>query len=422
MELILYTLRTVAYAIIEPMHILMLVVLGIMFYLKNKRITIMQKMTIGESINSPLELTLSQISLGIIGGVIVSLMMSSLGIIFNENSGIEIMFMISILLLFIKKRFICFSYSGAVLGMISILSGILSNITNTESYINVNILSLMTFVGIMHVVEGVLVIFDGGRGAIPVFSNRNDKIVGGFAYNRYWALPVAIFIAFSGSISSVTTSVVDTPNWWPIINRAETLLILSTAIIGAIPLYGVIGYNSVSFTKDKIKKPIYSGVGILIYGVLLTLIAQVSQFGVVGQIVVIAFAPLGHEIMIRIQNKIEEAGKYIYVTDNDGVSVLEVSLTSPAYEAGIRRGDKIIEVNNVKTVSEVEIFKIVRDSIEEISFKIRRISGEMLDLTIIPKNKRLGLLLVPKMVKVDDALSVDNDDFKKVLEQMKRKR
>lgn len=422
MELILYTLRTVAYAIIEPMHILMLVVLGIMFYLKNKRITIMQKMTIGESINSPLELTLSQISLGIIGGVIVSLMMSSLGIIFNENSGIEIMFMISILLLFIKKRFICFSYSGAVLGMISILSGILSNITNTESYINVNILSLMTFVGIMHVVEGVLVIFDGGRGAIPVFSNRNDKIVGGFAYNRYWALPVAIFIAFSGSISSVTTSVVDTPNWWPIINRAETLLILSTAIIGAIPLYGVIGYNSVSFTKDKIKKPIYSGVGILIYGVLLTLIAQVSQFGVVGQIVVIAFAPLGHEIMIRIQNKIEEAGKYIYVTDNDGVSVLEVSPTSPAYEAGIRRGDKIIEVNNVKTVSEVEIFKIVRDSIEEISFKIRRISGEMLDLTIIPKNKRLGLLLVPKMVKVDNALSVDNDDFKKVLEQMKRKR
>ncbi|WP_195264438.1 PDZ domain-containing protein [Clostridium sp. 1001275B_160808_H3] len=422
MELVLYTLRTVAYAIIEPMHIVMLVVLGVMFYLKNKRITIMQKMTIGESINSPLELTLSQISLGIIGGAIVSLIMSSLGIIFNENSGIEIMFMISILLLFIKKRFICFSYSGAVLGIISILSGILANVTNTESYINVNILSLMTFVGIMHVVEGLLVIFDGSRGAIPVFSNRDDKIVGGFAYNRYWALPVAIFIAFSGSISSVTTSAVDTPNWWPIINRAETLLILSTAIIGAIPLYGVIGYNSVSFTKDKIKKPIYSGIGIFIYGVLLTLIAQVSQFGVIGQIIVIVFAPLGHEIMIKIQNKIEEAGKYLYVTDNDGVSVLEVAPTSPAYEAGIRRGDKIIEINNMKTVSEVEIFKIVRDSIQNVSVKIRKISGEIVDLTIIPKNKRLGLLLVPKMVKVDDTLSVDNNDFKKVLEQMKRKR
>lgn len=422
MELILYTLRTVAYAIIEPMYIFMLVVLGIMFYLKNKRITIMQKMTIGESINSPLELTLSQISLGIIGGIIVSLMMSSLGIIFNENSGIEIMFMISILLLFVKKRFICFSYSGAVLGAISILAGILANITNTESYININILTLMTFVGLMHVVEGVLVIFDGSRGAIPVFSNKENKIVGGFAYNRYWALPVAIFIAFSGNISSVATSAIETPNWWPIINRAETLLILGTAIIGAIPLYGVIGYNSVSFTKEKIKKPIYSGIGILIYGILLTIIAQVAQFGIIGQIITIVFAPLGHEIMIKIQKKTEDSGKYIYVTDDEGVSVLEVSPTSPAYEAGVRRGDKIVEINNIKTVSEVEIFKIVRDSIQEVSLKIRKISGEIVDLTIIPKNKKLGLLLVPKMVKVDDALSVDNDDFKKVLEEMKRKR
>ena len=54
MELILYTLRTVSYAIVEPMHLFMLVVLGIMFYLKNKKIAVMQKMTIGENINSPL--------------------------------------------------------------------------------------------------------------------------------------------------------------------------------------------------------------------------------------------------------------------------------------------------------------------------------------------------------------------------------
>ena len=54
MELILYTLRTVAYAIVDPMHIFMLIVLGIMFYIKNKRVSIMQKMTIVEIINSQL--------------------------------------------------------------------------------------------------------------------------------------------------------------------------------------------------------------------------------------------------------------------------------------------------------------------------------------------------------------------------------
>lgn len=422
MELILYTLRTVAYAIVEPMHIFMLIVLGVMFYLKNKKVTIMQKMTIGESINSPLELTLSQLSLGIIAGAIISLVLSSLGIIFNENSGIEIMFIISIFLLFVKKRFICFAYSGAVLGAISIISEFLANATKTQSYINVNILALMTFVGIMHVVEGFLVMFDGSRGAIPVFSNKENKIVGGFAYNRYWALPVAIFIALSGDISSVATSAIQTPNWWPLINKSETLLILSTAIITAMPLYGVVGYNSVSFTNDKIKKPLYSGIGILIYGVILTLVAQVAQFGIIGQIVTIIFAPLGHEIMIKVQNKLEESGDYKYVTDDSGVSVLEVAPMSPAHEAGIRRGDKIIQVNDIKAISEVEIFKIVKDNIHEISLKIRKISGEIVDLKVIPKNKRLGLLLVPKMVNVENALSVDNDNFKKVLEEMKRKR
>lgn len=421
MELVLYTLRTVAYAIVEPMHIFMLVVLGVMFYLKNKRISIMQRMTIGETINSPLELTLSQIALGIIAGAVVSLMLSLLGIIFNENSGIEIMFMISILLLFIKKRFICFSYSGAVLGAVSILLSFLAGATNTASYINVNILALMTFVGLMHIVEGFLVMFDGGRGAIPVFSNRDEKIVGGFAYNRYWALPVAIFIAITSNISSVGASSIATPDWWPIINRSETLLILSSAIIASIPLYGVVAYNSVSFTKEKNKKPIYSGIGILIYGVVLTFIAQLAQFGIIGQIVVVIFAPLGHEIMIRIQNKIEENGKYLYVTDDNGVSVLEVAPDSPAYKAGVRRGDKILEVNKNKVASEVEIFKSVRENLGEIPFRIKKISGEIVDLTILPKNKRVGMLLVPRMVKTDSTISVDNDDFKKILEEMKRK-
>ena len=422
MELILYTLRTVAYAIVDPMHIFMLIVLGVMFYIKNKRVSLMQKMTIGEIINSPLELTLSQISLGIIAGAIVSILLSSFGVIFTENSGIEVMFMISVLLLFIKKRYMGFAYSGAILGAISIFSNILAELTKTESYINVNILVLMTFVGVIHIVEGFLIMFDGGRGAIPVFTNKDNKIIGGFAYNRYWALPVALFIAITSNISSVSTSDVATPDWWPIINRSGALLLLSSAIIASIPLYGVIGYNSVSFTKEKNKKPIYSGVGILIYGVLLTLIAQLSNFGIVGQIIGVIFAPLGYELMLKIQNKFEESGKYLYVTDDNGVAVLEVAPNSPAFESGVRRGDKILEVNKNKVISEVEIFKDVRENFGEIPFKIKKISGEIVDLNIKPKNKRIGMLLVPKMVKVDSTLSVDNDDFKKILEEMKRKR
>ena len=149
--------------------------------------------------------------------------------------------------------------------------------------------------------------------------------------------------------------------------------------------------------------------------------SQLAQFGIIGQIVVVIFAPLGHELMIKIQNKIEKSGQYIYFTDDNGVSVLEVAPTSPAYESGIRRGDKILEVNGEKVLSEVEIFKAVRENFNEISFKVKKITGEIVDLSILPKNKRVGMLLVPRMVKVDNTISVDNDDFKKVLDEMKKK-
>lgn len=422
MDLIIYTLRAVAYAIIEPVHIITLIILGVIFYLKNKKISMMQKLTLGESINSPLELTLSQISLGIIAGAVASIILSLLGVMFHENSGIEFIFLISIVLLFFKKKYMCFSYSGSILGAISVLANIFADITNTEVYLNIDILSLMTFVGVMHIIEGFLVMVDGSRGAIPVFTNKDNKIIGGFAYNRFWALPVALLIIFSGDSASTITSVIETPNWWPILNNKETLLILATTIISAIPFYGVLAYNSITFTKKKKEKAVYSGVGILIYGLILSIVSQLANYGIIGQIIVIIFAPIGHEFMLRVQEKLEKRGKYIYYTDDSGVSVLEVSPYSYFYRDGIRRGDRIIEVNNEKAQSEMDVIMLIKKGFKELSIKVKRISGEIVDLKIIPEKNRLGILLVPRMVQENKMYKVEENNFKKVLEEMKRKK
>lgn len=422
MELILYTLRTVAYAMVEPTHIIILLVLAVTLYIKNKKISFMQKVTIGESLDSPLELTLSQIVIGITGGVIASLILSHLGIVFNEISGIEVMFSISLLLLFFKKRFICFSYSGAVLGLISIISGLINKYTNSTVAMEVDILALMTLVGVLHIIEGILVMIDGGRGAIPVFTNKDDKIAGGFSFNRYWIMPIAVFIALNSQINDVATAAIATPTWWPLINKTAVTKILTAAIIVATPFYCVTGYNAVSFTKDKRKKPIHSGIGILIYGLSLVAIAQIAQFGILAQLVVIIYAPLAHEFMIKTQNKLEQKGEYLYVTDNDGVAVLEVAPNSPAFEIGIRRGDKIVAINKQKVLSEVEVFNVAKQCAIEFPIKIKKISGEIVDLVIKPRNKRLGILLVPKMVESKDKVSLDTNKFRKMLEEMKRKR
>lgn len=367
MDLIIYTLKSVATAIVEPLHLLMLIIMGIMFYLKNKRIAIVQRMTIGESLDSPLELTLSQVVLGVIAGVIGSLILAILGITFHENSGIEFIFMISILILFYKNKFVDFVYSSSILAVLSLIFKLIGSIVNQPSFLKVDILSLMSFVGVIYIIKGMLIMVDGSRGAIPVFTSKNGKIIGGFSLNRYWAMPVAVFMLFSGQISS-SSIVEDAPSWWPLINNATTLGILATAMIASIPFYGVISYNTVTFTKKKKEKAIHSGIIVLIYGMSVIAVAQLSNIGVIGEIITVLYAPIAYELIMIYSKKDEAKGDYLYVSDEEGISVLEVAPSSPAFQAGIRRGDKIISINGEKIQSELEIFNIVKDNI----FKIGR--------------------------------------------------
>lgn len=420
MDLIIYTLKSVAIAIVEPLHLLMLIIMGIMFYIKNRRISIVQKMTIGESLNSPLELTLSQIVLGIIAGALGSLILSILGISFYENSGIEFVFMISILMLFYKPKFVDFAYSSTILAIFSLVINTLSNLINKKSFITVDILSLMIFIGVIYVIQGILIIVDGSRGAIPVFTSKEGKIIGGFSLNRYWALPIAVFMIFSGQISAGTT--MNTPNWWPIINHTNMINILATAMIAAIPFYGVIGFSAVTFTKKKKEKTLSSGLISLIYGISVIGIAQLSRFGMIGQILTIVYVPLAYEGILRYQKRNESKGDYIYVSDEEGISVLEVAPSSPAFEAGIRRGDKIIAINDEEVKSEIDIFKIAKDSIFKLRIKIKKDAGNVVEYLVQPKNKRLGILLVPKMVNHEDIVGVGSDDLKKILEDLRDKK
>ncbi|MNO60502.1 Cell division topological determinant MinJ [compost metagenome] len=418
MDLTLYTLRSVASAIIGP-SIIVVILLGVMFYFKNKKISFMQKMIVGESINSPLELTLSQIVLGIFAGAIGSLLLTYFGIMFNENSRIEWLFLVSMLLMLYKPRFVCFSYSGAIIGALTL---ILTFIYGDQSPIKLDIVHLVMFVGIIHIVEGFLVIIDGSRGAIPVFTNKNGKILGGFALNRYWSLPIAVLIIMNSSGSYIGTQSVGTPDWWPILNHSYTLDILKTAIIGLFPYYGVVGYSSITFSSTKREKTLLSGSLISLYGILLCGVALIAGLGIAGSIIALIFMPLAHEAMLRLSSYIEEKKSPIYTSDEEGICVLEVAPRSPAFDVGIKSGDKILRINEEIISNEAEIYKIVKESFNDVKLKVKNINGIICDYTLKPDiNRRIGVVLVPKMVKQEDAMPLDND-FRSVLEKVRNRK
>ena len=422
MDLIIHSLKSIAVAIIEPMHLVMLVVFGIIFYLKNVKIVSIQKMTLGEGLNTPLELTLSQIVLGILAGAIGSIVLSVLGVTFSENSGIEFIFMISILSLFYKKKYISYAYSSAILGVIGISLNIISSSIGMKLFLNVDILSLMTFVGVIYILEGLLIIVDGNRGAIPVFTKKEDKIVGGFSFSRYWPIPIAILMIFNNSIAGEDSIYSNVASWWPIINNKAVLSLLATAMIASIPLYGIMGYSNVTFTQEKKTKALRCGSAILIYGISVALVAQLASINIVGQIISIIYAPLAFELIMRYEYRVEKKGQCLYVSDDEGIMVLEVTPNSPAYEVGIKRGDKIIEINGQNIKSEGDIFKAARDCILKVPMKVKNNSGQVLEYIIQPRNKRLGLLLVPKMVKREDMFEIKPDDIKNIINELKNKK
>lgn len=422
MDLIIHSLTSVAKAVIEPLHLVMLLVFGIIFYFKNVKIVSIQKMTLGEGLNTPLELTLSQIVLGILVGAIGSIILSVLGVTFSENSGIEFIFMISILSLFYKKKYISYAYSAAILGAIGIALKFISNITDMKLFLNIDILSLMTFVGVIYILEGILIIFDGSRGSIPVFTKKDDKIAGGFSFNRYWPIPVAILMVFNNSIAGEDSIYSNITSWWPIINNKSIVPLLATVMIASIPLYGIMGYSNVTFTQEKKTKSLRCGIAILIYGISVSLVGQLAGINILGQIIAIIYELLAFEVIMRYEYRIEKKGQSLYVSDDEGIMVLEVTPNSPAYEVGIKRGDKIIEINGQNIKSEGDIFKAARESILKIPIKVKNNSGQVLEYVVQPRNKRLGLLLVPKMVKTEDMLEIKPDDLKNIISELKNKR
>lgn len=427
MDIALYVLRSISQVIITPPYVFILLMLGFILYTRNKKTIMMQKMIIGEKINSSFELTISQIVLGIFAGTVGSLIVSYLGIVFINEATIALLFMISIILMVFGNRFICFSYSAGILSLISVGIQFIESVYHISipqfDFLKVDVVMIISLVAVLHMIEGVLVIIDGDRGTIPVFTNKNNTIIGGFALKRYWVIPVALmFIMNNQNISGGTEASI--PTWWPAI-RSISYNLIKDAVIGFFAFYGVMGYNAITFTKTRKEKVISSGMGISIYGVVLLLVSQLGKINLGTEFLVAIFAPVAHEVMLKIQDYIEANGKPKYVSTDDGLMVLEVAPFSPAFEMGIKSGDVLVEVNDKKIASEQDMLEALNNVSTFIWLKIKTVQGklEQVNYNKMNKSKRLGIVFVPRMIPKDSVvMKFERSSFQDTLEKVKKEK
>lgn len=390
MDLIIKTLRSVSYAIVDPTLALVFTFIGLIFYIKNKKIALIQRLIMGETIESPLEMTLSQLVIGIFGGVLANIILNFFGVSFYKNSGIEFIFLISIFSIFFKSKYFKIPYSASILGLISIMVSFLGN--NFLEFIQVNITYLVILVGIISFVQGILIILDGKRGGIPVFTNRDNKILGGFAFNRSWAFPIAISIIITTSGENIST-----PIWWYYLLPNNIFSLLVSSILTILPLYGLIEYDNVTFTRNKIEKTLLSGMIISGYGILLCLLAQLTYLGVYIEIIILIIMPVLFEGVKGLEKIIESNKEPLYISDYTGICILDVLPNSLALEQGIKSGYKIVEINGEKPKDENDIFKSLKNINITTNLKIKDLQGDIKDYIINfnDKSRRFGVILVP---------------------------
>nr|WP_242946906.1 hypothetical protein [Clostridium haemolyticum] len=70
--------------------------------------------------------------------------------------------------------------------------------------------------------------------------------------------------------------VISTSSWKTFLALSSPLNLMAGIAIFLMPFYGVIGYSSVTFTKNKKEKSMISGLLIMLYGVILFIFARLA--------------------------------------------------------------------------------------------------------------------------------------------------
>jgi Trypsin-like serine proteases, typically periplasmic, contain C-terminal PDZ domain len=349
LAMVRFCIQAIGTAVLVPGENIIYIALLFIVYSQYRRTVRMQEIVYGIPRVQTGSLVITSVVSGIIAGIIISIPMTLLGITFSQDMGIQYMIILSVFLMLINPRFLCFSYSGGILSLASLIFGLKG----------IDVTSIMVLVGVLHLLEAILIYIDGHRGAVPIFLERKDgSIVGGFTMQRFWPIPIAlvVFIGFN----TITGESVPTPDWWPLIRPYIDPAHIKEAVFSIAPVAAVLGYTeftSAYLPEEKCKKSSYK---LALFSLVLILLSIASSRIYIFKYIAAVFAPLAHEYIIMREKRMEQLRPSIYDPVDNGVRVLDTMPQGPAEKMGIMPGDTIVSINNRPVVSEeamAEIFK-----------------------------------------------------------------
>lgn len=342
----------------------------------------MKQVLFGADDQMPWHHTTMSMLFGLAGGLIGSYLMVFFGISITD-AGIGYLWLVAIGLLLISPRYLCFSYSGGLISISSILFG----------FPKIDVPQLMALVAVLHMVESTLILVSGHLGAIPIYTrNQRGQLVGGFNLQRFWPLPIiALTIISQGSYSGAWFSM---PDWWPLVRPSAEL---ENIIYVLLPVLAALGYSDVAITNSPQEKSRQSAALLALYSVSLLGLSVVASHYRHFVILPALFAPLAHELTIVIGQNRELNGKPVYLHPSEGVMVLETIKGSVGKRFGLTSKDVILSINGMGVNDKYQAAEAMNIHAwwTEIEYKDGRTGEIKRGFTRKKVNEPLGIILVP---------------------------
>lgn len=293
----------------------MFYVVIVLIALQYRRAAALERRLYGRVRHNVLWQVLVSLFFGLLGGVLGSILLLSIGVTLSGNWLIYV-WIVAILLAFVSPRLMCFAYAGGVVALSALLTG----------WPTIDIPSLLALVALLHAVESILMFLSGHLGALLVnVKNWRGEIVAGYSLQKFWPVPLLALLALPLPMPPGVATI-PMPDWWPLVLPRG---LGETFSFWMIPIVAGLGYGELAITTTPRRKAKQSAVKLALYSAVLFALAFLANRHAVFLYLAALFAPLGHELLVWTANQQEMSGVPLVQASIESDVYLEARFTSP---------------------------------------------------------------------------------------------
>ncbi|SEJ22515.1 PDZ domain-containing protein [Paenibacillus polymyxa] len=305
---------------------------------------------------------------GLLAGMALSVLGMFISVHLNPTS-IVCLWIATLLLMLIRVRYLCLAYSVGLLGVVQFFLNIASGWqpggvlgTSVAAIRGLDIPALLVLVAVLHVAEALLVRWQGGKAATPLFvEGKRGRLVGGYRMEDLWPIPLLLLVPAQGGFMLP---------WTPLFGGDAG----TGYMLAALPV--LMGFSSVTLGQLPRQKAVLTSNRLLLYSVALLLLSLLAAWWSPLILLAALFSFLAHEALIWYGNIEESRLSPMFVHPEQGMRVLAVLPDSPATAMGILPGEAIYRVNGMVVNSRAELHQALRINSAFCKLEVRNLQGE----------------------------------------------